>query len=193
MLLDSIWVHDMKSAKEFTQTILLVFVFLGVATSSAFAQTPKELSLRSSAIGPGAVMVKKYTADGDDISPPLAWSAGPATTKSYAISCEDPDAPSGAWWHWIMFNIGPETQQISENVPKSATLSKGVLQGSNDFRKPGYNGPAPPPGKLHHYQFKVMALDTMLSLGPNKGKESFKSAVSGHIVAEGQLTGVYQR
>ena len=176
----------------------LKLLALGLALSTAICSPGAEaagakLNVQSSAIKDGAVVPKKHTGDGEDNSPALAWSAGPAGTKSYALTCEDPDAPGGTWWHWILFNISPETQQLGEKVPKVAKLAQGVTQGNNDFGKPGYNGPAPPPGKLHHYQFKVVALDTVLSLPPGCNKEAYKQAIKGHVLAEGQVVGTYQR
>jgi Raf kinase inhibitor-like YbhB/YbcL family protein len=182
----------MQGKTSLIQAISILSLVL-CQTASAPAIAAQALNVTSSAITQGATVPKKYTGDGADMSPPLAWSAGPAGTKSYALSCEDPDAPSGTWWHWILFNMSPKTQQLGESVPKAATLAQGVIQGANDFHKPGYNGPAPPAGKLHHYNFKIMALDTVLSLGANCSKEAFKSAIKGHVLAEGQLTGVYQR
>jgi Raf kinase inhibitor-like YbhB/YbcL family protein len=183
----------MKDTPALKKAISVVSIIFCTGASVAFAQTAAPLSLKSSAISEGAAVPKKYTGDGADVSPPLAWSTGPSGTKCYALSCEDPDAPSGTWWHWIIFNISPETTQLGENLAKTPTLAQGVLQGSNDFHKPGYNGPAPPAGKLHHYQFKVMALDSMLSLKADCNKDAFKKALKGHVLAEGQLTGVYQR
>lgn len=168
-------------------------VLCGFAGAQVHAAEPTKLKVTSTAITEGATVPKKYTGDGEDFSPPLAWSVGPAGTKSYAISCEDPDAPGGTWWHWIIFNISPKTQQLGENVPKVSVLAQGVGQGKSDFDKPGYNGPAPPPGKLHHYEFKVVALDYVLTLSPQATKESYKKAIKGHVLAEGKLTGTYKR
>ena len=152
-----------------------------------------KLAVTSAAIKEGATIDKKFTGDGIDVSPPLSWSKGPPGTKSYAVSCEDPDAPVGTWWHWILVNVKPDTQQIEENVSKVPVLAGGVAQGMNDFHKVGYNGPSPPPGKEHHYHFKVKALDTVLNLKTNSGKEAFTQAVKGHVLAEGELIAVYKR
>lgn len=172
---------------------LLSTILLSSMSFYCSANAAQRLAVTSSVLKEGATIDKKYTGDGADVSPPLAWSKGPAGTKSYAITCEDPDAPMGTWWHWILFNLKPDTQSLGENVPKVPTLAGGVGQSSNDFRKLGYNGPAPPPGKLHHYLFKVKALDTVLSLKPKSGKQEFSEAIKSHVLAEGQLTGVYKR
>jgi Raf kinase inhibitor-like YbhB/YbcL family protein len=160
--------------------------------SAGLAQTAK-LSLSSTALSDGTAVPKKYTGEGEDSSPPLAWSRGPSGTKSYALSCEDPDAPGGTWWHWMVYNISADTTQLESGLAKTASLEHGIMQGRNDFRKTGYNGPLPPPGKLHHYEFKIRALDTMLNLAPNAGKAQFTGALRGHVLAEGQLTCTYKR
>jgi Raf kinase inhibitor-like YbhB/YbcL family protein len=159
---------------------------------SASAQT-KSLNVSSSDLAQGSTVAQRNIKAGSNASPQLSWSEGPISTKSYAISCTDPDAPGGTWWHWIIFNIPSSTKHLNENVEKIGTLTDGSVQGSNDFKKIGYDGPSPPPGKLHHYEFKVMALDSTLSLKPGCDKEAFKSALKGHILAEGQLTGTFQK
>ncbi|MBX9690387.1 MAG: YbhB/YbcL family Raf kinase inhibitor-like protein [Candidatus Obscuribacterales bacterium] len=151
------------------------------------------LNVESAALKAGAEIARKFTGDGSDLSPPLSWSKGPSGTKTFAITCTDPDAPVGTWWHWIIANIPAETLALGENVPKTAILAKDVCQGLNDFKQTGYNGPAPPPGKLHHYHFKVMALDCKLSLPKNFAKAAFQQAIKGHVLAEGELMGVYKR
>src|SRR5436309_9696482 len=92
---------------------------------------------------------RKYTADGDDVSPPLTWSGVPHGTRSLVVLCEDPDAPRGTWTHWVLFNLPPETRELSEATPAQPALPGGAAQGNNDFGKVGYGGPAPPPGKPH--------------------------------------------
>ncbi len=171
----------------------LCFLLFLSFTGSVKASEPATLSVKSSAIADGTSIAKKYTGDGEDFSPPLSWSKGPANTKSYAISCEDPDAPVGTWWHWIIFNLSPNTTSLAENVPKVALLQNGASQGLNDFGKYGYNGPAPPGGKVHHYLFKVVALDTTLSLKKNADKNAYEQAIKGHVLARGELTGTYKR
>lgn len=187
--------NSMKLIKLKCLQVLPAFALLLI--NFAFAALPaaaeKKLAVTSSVMKEGAVIDKKYSGDGADLSPPIAWTQGPASTKSYALCCFDPDAPVGTWWHWIIFNIDPKTTQLGENVPKAAKLAAGVSQGANDFGRPGYNGPSPPPGSPHHYHFKVMALDCMLKLKPNCKKEEFNSAVKGHVLAEGELTGLYKR
>lgn len=171
--------------------ICLLSLVLNSSTEPASASG--SIKMTSSSIQEGARIAKRYSGDGEDLSPALKWSAGPAKTKSYAVTCCDPDAPGGVWWHWIVFNIKPNTSEFGENVPKLAKLAQGVMQGRNDFGKTGYNGPSPPPGKLHHYVFTVYALDNELALSGNCSKEEFQKALQGHILDQGQITGTYQR
>jgi hypothetical protein len=180
-----------KQSYKIVRFALTILIF--GSTSILHAESAEKLSLSSSTFANGAPLPKKYTGDGADISPPLAWTSGPKGTKSYSLCCSDPDAMPEPFWHWTLFNMSPNTKQLGENVPKVACLAQGVTQGANEVRTPGYTGPAPPPGKVHHYVFQIMALDTMLSLKPGCDKNSFKTAIKGHVLAEGQLTGTYKR
>jgi hypothetical protein len=175
--------------------IFCAAITISMLSSNSVLRTEatQKLSVSSSSFADGAPLLKKYTGDGADVSPPLTWTAGPKGSKSYALCCSDPDAVPEPFWHWTLFNISPNTKQLGENVPKVVCLAQGVTQGANDARTAGYTGPAPPPGKVHHYVFQLMALDTMLSLKPGCDKNSFKTAIKGHILAEGQITGTYKR
>jgi Raf kinase inhibitor-like YbhB/YbcL family protein len=146
-----------------------------------------------SAFAMNAAMPPKYAACGDNVSPPLSWSKVPDGTKSIAIFCDDPDAPRGDWVHWVLFNLPPETAKLEAGVPKQAKLPNGAIQGVNDFPGTGYDGPYPPPGKPHRYFFKVFALDTKLNLTEKARKSDLLKAMQGHILAQGQLIGSFQR
>jgi Raf kinase inhibitor-like YbhB/YbcL family protein len=136
---------------------------------------------------------KKYTADGQNASPSLKWTEPPAGTKSFAMICEDPDAPRGTFTHWLIFNLPVDARELAEGVPPEATGPDGSLQGTNDFGKPGYGGPSPPPGKPHRYIFKLLALDQPLNVRAGAKKDQLLTATKGHILAETQLTGTYGR
>lgn len=151
------------------------------------------VTVTSSAFKEGEFIPKKYTGEGPDVSPPLVFTGIPAGAKSIALICDDPDAPVGNWVHWVIFNIKPDIKSLAENLPKTAKVLETANQGSNDFRKIGYNGPMPPPGKPHRYFFKVYALDTMLTLPDGAKKADLEKAMKGHILAEGQLMGKYKR
>jgi len=134
----------------------------------------------------------RYTADGQDISPPLKIEGVPAEAKSIAMISDDPDAPVGTWVHWVVWNLSPEKTEIPEAMPSAGQLPDGTRQGTTDFGRTGYGGPAPPSG-THRYYFKVYALDTMLQLRAGATKSELETAMRGHILAESQLMGRYQR
>lgn len=151
-----------------------------------------KMQITSTAFAEGRPIPQKYTAQGEDVSPPLQWTGAPPQTKSFALICEDPDAPMGTFTHWVIFNLPAAATGLPENVAKTGSLPDGSKQGQNSFRNIGYNGPAPPRGKPHRYFFKVYALDAMLTLDAGAGKGDLLDAMNGHVLATGQLMGTYQ-
>ncbi|MCW8812765.1 MAG: YbhB/YbcL family Raf kinase inhibitor-like protein [Chlorobium sp.] len=137
-------------------------------------------------------MPKKYTCDGENVSPPLEWIGIPTTTKSIALVCDDPDAPIGTWVHWVVFNIPASVNKLNEKIPSPKVLENGTTQGNNDFKKIGYGGPCPP-GGIHRYFFKIYALDKRVELTPGATKKELIKEMEGHILAEGKLMGKYSR
>ena len=152
----------------------------------------EDIKVTSSAFSEGGMIPKKYTRDGEDISPPLSWTAVPEDTKSIALICDDPDAPMGTWVHWVIFNIPAVTRELPSNIPPLPVIKNGAKQGLNDFRKHGYNGPSPP-GGTHRYYFKLYALDIEIDLPSETTKEQLLKAMEGHILAKGQIMGKYKR
>jgi len=151
-----------------------------------------EIKLRSPAFKEGEMIPKKYTCDGEDISPPLFWEGIPEEAKSLALICDDPDAPMGTWVHWVIFNIPSAEKGLPENVPPRKILKNGAVQGKTDFGRVGYGGPCPS-GGIHRYFFKIYALDERISLEPGATKKKLLKAMEGHILAEGKLMGKYGR
>lgn len=151
-----------------------------------------KIKVISPAFEEGGMIPSKYTADGQNISPPLKWEGVPDGTKSIALISDDPDAPVGTWVHWVMWNIPAEAMELTENIPPYEDLPDGSRQGITDFRNPGYGGPAPPSG-THRYYFKIYALDIKPDLPSNSTKADLLKAMEGHILAEGQLMGKYKR
>ncbi len=149
-------------------------------------------SLVSPAFAPGGLIPAQYTCDGADISPPLSWQNVPASAKSLALICDDPDAPVGIWVHWVLYDLPAEIQGLPENIPPKETLENGAKQGINDFRKIGYGGPCPP-GGIHRYFFKIYALDDFLNLPPGATKSELLKAMKGHIMEQAELIGKYSR
>jgi Raf kinase inhibitor-like YbhB/YbcL family protein len=150
------------------------------------------MEIKSSAFGSGEMIASKYTCDGADFSPPLEWSGSPAGTKSFALICDDPDAPMGTWVHWVIYDIPSTATMLAEGITREKDLPGGGTQGVNDFRKIGYGGPCPP-GGTHRYFFKLYALDTMLGLKTGITKDQLLKAMRGHILAEAQIMGTYRR
>jgi Raf kinase inhibitor-like YbhB/YbcL family protein len=136
---------------------------------------------------------KKFTCDGADLSPELSWSSPPQGTQSFALIADDPDAPSGTWTHWILFNVPATTRSLSEGVTRVDELPSGGRQGRNDFHKIGYNGPCPPPGKAHRYFFKLFVLDKQLDAKPGASRQEVEQAMQGHVLVKAEWMGKYQR
>jgi Raf kinase inhibitor-like YbhB/YbcL family protein len=151
--------------------------------------TMATLTVRSSAFGPGALIPVEYTGEGKNVSPPLEWSGVPASARELALICDDPDAPSEEpWVHWVAYKIPASTTSLPEGA------RSGFVAGRNDFGQPGYGGPMPPRGHgVHHYHFKLYALDHPLDAAPGLGKSAVLEAIRGHVVADGELIGTYER
>jgi Raf kinase inhibitor-like YbhB/YbcL family protein len=149
--------------------------------------------LKSAAFKAGGDIPRKFTCDGEDASPALTWTEPPASTQSFVLIADDPDAPVGTWVHWVVYDLPAGARQLSEGLPRGEKLPGGGVQGRNDFPHVGYGGPCPPPGKPHRYFFKLYALDVKLNLKPGARKQEVERAMKGHIVAEAQLVGRYKR
>lgn len=142
---------------------------------------------------PSESIPMKYTCDGEDVSPSLLWTDPPKGTKSFALIFDDPDASVGTWVHWVVYDLPPDSRELQEGIPKTERLANGAKQGMTDFRRVGYGGPCPPPGKPHRYFFKLYALDTPLDLPPQATKADLLMAMNGHVLAQAELGGLYQR
>jgi Raf kinase inhibitor-like YbhB/YbcL family protein len=172
----------------------LMLAGLLLTTGAAALEKPKaNMQLTSNAFKEGQPIPVQYTCDGKDVSPPLQWTGAPANTRSLALIADDPDAPAGTWVHWVLYDLPASATELAEDTPKSQHLSGGAKQGLNDFRRLGYGGPCPPPGKPHRYFFKLYALDTRLELKPGATKAEVERALQNHILGQAQLMGTYQR
>lgn len=145
------------------------------------------LQVTSGAFSQGQAIPQKNTCDGQNVSPPIAWSGAPANTKSFALICEDPDAPSGTFIHWVLYDVPGKATRLGEGSPG------GGKEGVNGFGNNGYGGPCPPAGKAHRYFFRVYALDTDSLSGAGTSNQSVSAAMKGHVLAEGHVMGTYQR
>ena len=134
-----------------------------------------------------------YTCDDEDFSPPLSWDEVPEGTESFALICEDPDAPSGTWSHWVLYNIPSDRTSLPSNLMPGPELAWGAKHGINDFGNMEYGGPCPPPGKPHRYFFRMYALDEPLDLEPGATRQEVLDAMTGHMLGQAELMGHYKR
>lgn len=149
-------------------------------------------TISSTAFKAGETIPAKYTADGANVSPPLAWSGVPAGTLSFAVIADDTDAPGGHFTHWVIFNAPENATGLPEGMPKLPIIPDLTIQGTNDFGGMGYGGPAPPPGSVHHYQFTVYALDNKMDrITAGATADELKAQMQSHILAQDTLTGLY--
>jgi Raf kinase inhibitor-like YbhB/YbcL family protein len=163
------------------------------STPAAEGETSMALQVTSPAFSEGEAIPKKHSCDGEDLSPALAWSGVPEGMKSLALIMDDPDAPAGTFVHWVLYNIPPDLASLPEGVAKTESVPGIGTQGLTGFGRTGYGGPCPPRGPAHRYYFKVYALDTTLSLKARASKADVEKAMSGHVLAQGQLMGKYSR
>lgn len=153
------------------------------------------MKLESPAFHPNDMIPSQYTCDGRNLSPPLTWSDVPAETRSFVLIMDDPDAVavSGRVFdHWVLYDLPAETRQLPEGMPPAARLSNGGIHGLTSRQSYGYFGPCPPTG-IHHYYFKLFALDCLLQLEPGKTKAEILAVIEGHIIAKTELIGCYTR
>jgi Raf kinase inhibitor-like YbhB/YbcL family protein len=183
------------------RTILLVTaaILIVAATPRPTAKVPvrpqKEatvsLQLTSPAFAAQATIPKRFTCDGEDVSPPLAWTGAPAGTRSFALIVDDPDAPIGIWVHWVLYDLPAAVTAL----PEAATvknLPPGTREGTNGWKRTGYGGPCPPSGR-HRYFHKLYALDIVLPDLNRPTKGALEKAMAGHVLAQTELVGTYQR
>jgi Raf kinase inhibitor-like YbhB/YbcL family protein len=157
-----------------------------LAPITSFAAEGAKMKITSSAFQEGANIPSKFSCDGANTSPPLQISDVPSEAKSLVLIVDDPDAPSGLFTHWTVWNISPQTSTIAEgSTPKG-------MQGTNDFGKSGYGGPCPPSG-THRYYFKIFALDREMDLPFGAKRGQLDAAMKGHVIAQGELMGRYSR
>ena len=186
--------------------VVVALVLLGAASAQSAAATGQgqvnkdmekmiysQLSVTSPAFEDNGRMPARYTADGDDLSPPLQWADAPDGVAEYALIVEDPDAPGGTFTHWVIYGIPGNYDHLDDGIMQISELDNGAMQGKNSFGQIGYGGPSPPKGKPHRYIFTLYGLDAKLDLPAGIAKEELKKAMRGHIVTEGRITGIYGR
>ena len=184
----------MKPSKLLPLTTLLLTIFCQNAYSER--ETAMTMTLESSAFNHMGEIPKRYTCDGADVSPPLAWTGVPEGAKSLVLIVDDPDAPDPkapkmTWVHWVLYNIPTDAFELPEEVSPQA-LPAGTKEGLSNWKKTGYGGPCPPIGR-HRYFFKLYALDVTLRDLKKPTKAQLEQAMQGHILAQRELIGTYQR
>ena len=152
------------------------------------------MQLSSSAFSSGAAVPRRFTCDGEDLSPPLDWRAAPPATRSFVVLCDDPDAPTGNWHHWAVYDINADQKQLAEGAGRDSGAA-GFKQAVNDFHRAGYGGPCPPRGHgRHRYHFCLLALSVdCLALGAKPSCSEVEREARKHIIAEATLVGTYLR
>ncbi|WP_456484726.1 YbhB/YbcL family Raf kinase inhibitor-like protein [Desulfurobacterium sp.] len=152
------------------------------------------MEIVSTVFGNGEFIPSKYTCDGEDVSPCLLFLDPPEGVRSFALIVEDPDAPSGTFTYWVIYDIPGDFEGLPEDVPPAGNLEYGIKQGLNDFGRIGYGGPCPPPGNPHRYFFILLALDVeSTGLPAGATKSELLRAVDGHVITTAEMVGLYGR
>jgi Raf kinase inhibitor-like YbhB/YbcL family protein len=173
--------------------LTIVAAFAAGARSARAAEAAKgqvaSMQVHSSAFSDGSPIPRKYSKEGENVSPPVEWSGAPAGTKELALITDDPDAPRAKpFVHWVAYGIAADSRGLAEGA------KSGFVAGKNDFGESGYGGPMPPPGHgPHHYHFKVYALDAPIAGAAGKTKDELLRAMEGHVLASGEVVGTYER
>ncbi|HWI17393.1 MAG TPA: YbhB/YbcL family Raf kinase inhibitor-like protein [Vicinamibacterales bacterium] len=181
---------------------IAAFAAVAMLGTVAFAQTPATITVTSPTLKANEVVPIDHTADGKNVSPALTWSGAPANTKQFALIYDDPDVafgnPPQSFVHWVVYNIPATAKGLPAELPMDAVLTApaeiaGTIQGMSGFRRTGYRGPAPPPGKPHHYTWTVYALDAELKLEQGLNRNQLMEAMKENIIGQGSLVAIYER
>ncbi len=176
-----------------TIPLLTLLMSMFVVPECVPGQQASKFELKTTAFEPGGFIPKRFTCQGANVSPALAWSDPPAGTQRFAIIEDDPDAPSGTFVHWVVYDLPATYRKLPEALAGSDPMSGGGRQGTNDFSRVGYSGPCPPPGTTHHYFIRLYALDAPTSLPPGASRRELDNAMQGHILAKAELMGRFKR
>ncbi len=169
---------------------IVTLMSAAVIGSGGHAAGAAPLTVFSDSFKDKEYLSREFTCEGDDLSPDIQWKFS-GSAETFALICEDPDAPGGTFIHWVIYNIPGNVKQLRRGYP-AISGKEGTFQGMTDFGKTGYNGPCPPAGKVHRYIFTVYALDTKIS-EPNLVSRSLKARMKGHILGSGSITGLFKR
>ena len=174
---------------------LLIVVLALVAPAEVRGQnaSSSKIELKTTSFTPDGFIPKRFTCEAADVSPALAWTDPPTGTQSFAIIEDDPDAPSGTFVHWLVYDLPATYRRLGEALSGNDQMPGGGRQGTNDFSRTGYSGPCPPPGRPHRYFIRLYALDVRLDLRPAATRNELEAAMKGHILAQAELMGRFQR
>jgi len=178
--------------KKYSKYVFLAFILAIVAVPFILSGDKMEIKISSTAFKEGAMIPSKYTCDGENVSPMIAWTNYPKRTETFVLIADDPDAPMGTWVHWVVYNIPHEINKLDEAFLQDKQFDNGIMQGTTDFQTIGYGGPCPP-GGTHKYFFKIYALDVKLDVEPGLQKKKILKAMESHIIAKGKLMGKYKK
>jgi Raf kinase inhibitor-like YbhB/YbcL family protein len=173
--------------------IMVVLALVAPAEVCAQKAASSKIELKTTSFTPGGFIPKRFTCEAADVSPALAWTDPPLGTQSFAIIEDDPDAPSGTFVHWVVYDLPAAYRKLPEALSGNGQMLGGGRQGTNDFSRTGYSGPCPPPGRPHRYFIKLYALDAILNLRPAASRRELDAAMQGHILAQAELMGRFQR
>ncbi len=182
--------------RTFTGLPPLIMVVLAlVAPTEVCGQkaASSEFELKTTSFAPGGFIPKRFTCEAANVSPALAWTDPPLGTQSFAIIEDDPDAPSGTFVHWVVYDLPAAYRKLPEALSRNGQMPGGGRQGTNDFSRTGYSGPCPPPGRPHRYFIRLYALDAMLNLRPAASRKELDAAMQGHILAQAELMALFAR
>jgi Raf kinase inhibitor-like YbhB/YbcL family protein len=173
--------------------IMVVLALVAPAEVRGQKAASSKIELKTTSFTPGGFIPKRFTCEAADVSPALAWTDPPLGTQSFAIIEDDPDAPSGTFVHWVVYDLPAAYRKLPEALSGNDQMSGGGRQGTNGFSRTGYSGPCPPPGRPHRYFIRLYAVDAILNLRPAASRKELDAAMQGHILAQAELMGRYQR
>ncbi len=173
--------------------LLILAMLMFAVPERVPGQQAAKMELKTTSFEPGGFIPKRFTCEAADVSPALSWGDPPAGTQSFAIIEDDPDAPSGTFVHWLVYDLPAAYRRLPEALSGNDQMAGGGRQGTNDFSRTGYSGPCPPPGKPHRYFIRLYALDGKLDLRPAATRKELDSAMRGHILAQAELMGRFKR
>ena len=187
--------HVLLCRRLAVRPLLILVVLILAAPFKARGQqaSSSKIELKTTSFAPGGFIPRRFTCEAADVSPALTWTEPPAGTQSFALIEDDPDAPSGTFVHWLVYDLSAAYRQLPEGLSRSEQMPGGGRQGTNDFSRTGYSGPCPPPGRPHRYFIRLYALDAKPNLRPAATRRELEAAMQGHILAQAELMGRFQR